>query len=775
LTPPSNSYRPGGRTASDPARTGDAGSERAVRRHMVRHAGAIALLMRHSANVVVTIAVLLLSPAAAPAGETLLGILGIWAVYRLATRIQSGSYIAIDYAFTMAGCFAIPTLVSDKHFYTANSAPIAIVGTAVISFAVSLPPRVSLPMTAGIAIAYAVGSAQVVGWTHVGEIFNLYYFALQWITSATIRLMVLRIADAVDAARARRQAAEIAEQVSDAVRDYDREQLRLLHDTVASTLLMVGQGAALPQDRLAARARSDLLLLSQRPTVTERPGSSELVDELRRAAQHLRAPQHWKGMDRLWMDAHIARHVVAGAREAMNNIDRHAGASSVVIDVGARRVTITDDGCGFDTATPNGGTGIAESIIARMERVGGSATITSSPSHGTTVELCWPARQKLAESERDIVDTDRLVARTQIGYGLALTAYAVANLAALTAQSAAHVPHPASQIILALISGAATVAAVPTILTRFSVPLWLAGLILLATGITQTASLPAIDVGTQAQWSQGAMGWCLLPHLLRLPVSRAAALLVTFWVIPASYALVRDPSASTALNIGLGTASILLVQLCALFFNDLIRDGAAKAYSETAARMKSVARERITDAVHSEYRRRYAGMLANIYPLLRALADGRPVDTALRRTAQTQTHQLRTLFDQSATFHHPLLRTLRPAIDAAEGSGIDISVHVEGHLPDMTADEAARIATPLVRALEAAPTSARIAVTSDQCGIAASIVCRGLANPIRAAENRALQESDVEITTAGDTMWLTVRGQTQKGPRCNGGAVTQCP
>jgi hypothetical protein len=38
------------------------------------------------------------------------------------------------------------------------------------------------------------------------------------------------------------------------VRAFDREQLALLHDTVASTLLMVGRGVSLPAGRLAAQA-----------------------------------------------------------------------------------------------------------------------------------------------------------------------------------------------------------------------------------------------------------------------------------------------------------------------------------------------------------------------------------------------------------------------------------------------------------------------------------------------------------------------------------------
>jgi signal transduction histidine kinase len=50
-------------------------------------------------------------------------------------------------------------------------------------------------------------------------------------------------------------------------------------------------------------------------------------------------------------------------------------------------VYVRDRGAGFDPAAPTERRGIAESIRARMERVGGTARITSTPGEGTEVEL----------------------------------------------------------------------------------------------------------------------------------------------------------------------------------------------------------------------------------------------------------------------------------------------------------------------------------------------------------------------------------------------------
>ena len=181
-------------------------------RHMDRRAGTVAVLMRHSATVLVA-AVMVADPAdtAAPAGKVLLAVLGVWSAYRLLTRSRALAPTLVDYAATIAVSLAIPLLVSDPAFYQSNCAPVAIVGTAVITYGISLPARWSLPMTLGIAAAYAYGAAQTAGWPHVPEIFNLYYFALQWATSALMRLTVLRVTAAVDTARHNRQRAEIAE------------------------------------------------------------------------------------------------------------------------------------------------------------------------------------------------------------------------------------------------------------------------------------------------------------------------------------------------------------------------------------------------------------------------------------------------------------------------------------------------------------------------------------------------------------------------------------
>jgi signal transduction histidine kinase len=726
-------------------------------RHLGSRAASIGVVMRHTANLLVAIVVLAHHDGTQLSGRLLLGALGLWAIYRLATRSPAAPVTAIDFAFTIAVCLAIPWLVDDPGFYLSNSAPIAVAGTAVISLTVALPLRVSFFATVMIAASYATGAASVIGWPHVSDVFNLYYFALQWGTCALIRMAELRVASAVDTARAQRQNAEVTQRVTTAVREYDREQLRLLHDTVASTLLLVGQGSSLAPDRLAQQARRDLDVLGD--PQPESPEPVELVGALRELAVHHHTATRFTGADTLWVSAQIGRCLISVTREALTNVDRHAYASAVTLDIAPHRIVITDDGRGFDATAPRLGYGITHSMTARMLSLGGSVAVTSTSGHGTTTTLTWPNPylQQVTPSA-SVVDPDRLIERTRTGYGLSLTAYAVLSLASM-APAAFHATTSATaQIALATSAALITLAAIPYTLGTRDKPGIIPGA-LLAIALLQTALLPSTAVGGQAQWSQATIGWCVLPFLLREPVRRGAVRLVGVWIIVAAYTFLRSPSEHTAVNLGLGTASILVVQLLALLFSGLIADAAAEAHVELSARTALVATQRIASAVQIEYRHRYAGLLDNVRPLLEAWRDRRPVDQDMRRRARTESRRLRVLFGQSAVFD---LAQLRSAIDTADARGVDVSIDVQGTLTRVSDRDAHDIAAPLIKALTVTDSTARVTILTLDDVLMASIVCRDV------AEANVLQlglcvSDDVDVVDIDGTVWVTVRHRLREG------------
>lgn len=91
------------------------------------------------------------------------------------------------------------------------------------------------------------------------------------------------------------------------------------------------------------------------------------------------------------------RALAAATREAASNAARHAGVErlDVYLEVEDDQVSafVRDRGQGFDPSTvPADRRGLAESIMGRMQRAGGDATIRSHPGEGTEVRLSVPLR-----------------------------------------------------------------------------------------------------------------------------------------------------------------------------------------------------------------------------------------------------------------------------------------------------------------------------------------------------------------------------------------------
>ena len=89
------------------------------------------------------------------------------------------------------------------------------------------------------------------------------------------------------------------------------------------------------------------------------------------------------------------RPLVLAAREAMANAAKFFGTDEVDVyaecDATRASIFVRDRGAGFDRGeVPPDRRGIAESIVGRMTRAGGSATVTSAPGEGTEVELLLP-------------------------------------------------------------------------------------------------------------------------------------------------------------------------------------------------------------------------------------------------------------------------------------------------------------------------------------------------------------------------------------------------
>ncbi len=85
--------------------------------------------------------------------------------------------------------------------------------------------------------------------------------------------------------------------------------------------------------------------------------------------------------------------------EALQNVQKYAYASQVVVHLSASEDTLTfaveDDGAGFDAATVRTGAGL-NNMIDRVDALGGSVEIRSEPGAGTCVRGSVPAHMRIA-------------------------------------------------------------------------------------------------------------------------------------------------------------------------------------------------------------------------------------------------------------------------------------------------------------------------------------------------------------------------------------------
>jgi len=182
------------------------------------------------------------------------------------------------------------------------------------------------------------------------------------------------------------------------IRSEERAEIAAhLHDSVLHTLALI-QRSDDPADVAALARRQERELrawLDHRPAPSAQQDLRGAVDALASRVEQL----HHVSVDTVVVgDAPVSEHVEAlllACQEAAVNAARHSGAPRVSVyveaDTDSINAYVRDEGSGFDPdAVPADRRGIAHSVIGRMRRHGGSATITSQPGKGTEVHLELP-------------------------------------------------------------------------------------------------------------------------------------------------------------------------------------------------------------------------------------------------------------------------------------------------------------------------------------------------------------------------------------------------
>jgi anti-sigma regulatory factor (Ser/Thr protein kinase) len=190
--------------------------------------------------------------------------------------------------------------------------------------------------------------------------------------------------------------------VDDAARAEEREWVRgHLHDTALQILEFIagdGFGTGLSAEKIAGLAGGAARDLQRWVDSVDRPAPAELLPELELITEQARTldPRVELVVGEIGTPPTSEQvEALAGAvREAVTNARKHANASHVVVRVergedGHTAVTVTDDGIGIDLERAEQGTGLGVkgSIVGRMKRVGGHASLEGAPGGGTLVTL----------------------------------------------------------------------------------------------------------------------------------------------------------------------------------------------------------------------------------------------------------------------------------------------------------------------------------------------------------------------------------------------------
>jgi signal transduction histidine kinase/phage shock protein PspC (stress-responsive transcriptional regulator) len=193
---------------------------------------------------------------------------------------------------------------------------------------------------------------------------------------------------------------DLGEERRERVRSQERADVAAhLHDSVLQTLALLQKNAGDPAAVATLARRQERELRDWLYGNDEQPGDS-FAAALRATAAEIEDAHHVSveliAVGDVPLDPDNVA-LVRAAREAMVNAAKHAGVQRVDVyaetDGRSVEVFVRDRGTGFDPgAIAEDRMGVRGSIIDRIQRHGGTATIRSSPGDGTEVALSVPVR-----------------------------------------------------------------------------------------------------------------------------------------------------------------------------------------------------------------------------------------------------------------------------------------------------------------------------------------------------------------------------------------------
>jgi signal transduction histidine kinase len=327
---------------------------------------------------------------------TILGVMAAWSVVSsflyLRERTRPPVLVVFDLVLTTGLLLTSPWVLSDEQF--AQNVPlITTVWAAVPAVAAGARFGASGGVLAGLVLGVATGLARAK--------FDL-DVARDGVLLAAAGLLV-----GMAATMGRRSAARLEQALRKEAATAERERLaRSIHDSVLQVLARVRKrgnevgGEAAELARLAGEQEIALRsLVTTEPPAPNDSGATSLRSALQLLATS--SVQVSTPADDVELPAHVTDELVAVTREALSNVEKHAGPEAhawvLLEDLGGEVVvSVRDDGPGIpdgvlERAAADGHLGVVESIRGRVRDLGGSATLDTAPGRGTEWEVRVPS------------------------------------------------------------------------------------------------------------------------------------------------------------------------------------------------------------------------------------------------------------------------------------------------------------------------------------------------------------------------------------------------
>ena len=505
---------------------------------------------------------------------------------------------------------------------------------------------------------------------------------------ALIRAVLTQSAAHADADMARANAQRRAAQTERYRVDALAAQVSLLHDTALNTLNAVALGIGKDVEATRARCREDAARLSE----TERDPTSPM--SLRAALESAVARARLLGLEvtldadddeSLTVPGPVVTALAGACDEALLNVSKHADTSAASVTVRADAdgltVQIRDRGRGFVPASADGGFGIDRSIRTRMESVGGSSRVVSSPGQGTTVSLTWsevPADEPLVSS----------VSGTVVRLLVVFLAASTVFTSAVVVAEWESFERPAVALVGGLVLGAWGLAVTWLLRRRRWIPLSVG---VLTVALACTAPFWTVSSDQYCASSLGGIGWVdpRLPLVVLVILTAGSwrrALVALPAVVAAALAAgvvwgaVFAGCNSWAISAALYAVAVLTASLIA---GRTLNRQADELWQATRERDEAEAARVRAALMRSEQQRWLAPAVATCVPLLTAIGDGTadPTSVQVRRRARTESGYLRSLIDVAGA-PAGAREVLRDLVQRGHAAGLDVEVRgATGSLP----------------------------------------------------------------------------------------------